>query len=109
MSNNAPIEVLVQVMVIGLASYRITIAFIFDEGPFMFFERIRSAVGVYDLGPDGQPELSSGRLFSCPACLGFWIVLIITLFVLNGVLMPVWVLFAAVGFQHFLSQRYLIS
>lgn len=102
------IHMLIQIVIIGLASYRITMAFVYDWGPFDAFDTLRGQLGVYDLDENGRPELTLGKMFGCPSCLGFWVTLVVLIFVLNGWLMTVWVLFAAAGIQHYLSQRYMI-
>lgn len=101
------LHMMVQIFIIGLASYRITVALVSDYGPFDVFEGLRIRAGAYDLGADGRPELTSGKLFGCYSCLGFWVTMIILIFVLNGWLMTIWILFAAAGIQHYLSQRYM--
>lgn len=63
-----------------LIAYRITGLFVHDYGPANVMETIRLRAGVYRIGVDGRPETEIGRLLSCAHCTGFWVSLIVTLF-----------------------------
>ncbi len=57
-----------------LATWRVTSLFVFEEGPFEVFERIRYAAGVYFLDPDTQrPVGMFGKLLECFWCTSFWV------------------------------------
>lgn len=63
----------------GLACYRLARLITKESGPFDVFHYLRSAVGVYDFGADGRPQSSLGKLFDCPYCTGVWVALILAL------------------------------
>jgi hypothetical protein len=63
----------------GLACYRLARIITKEAGPFDAFHQLRSAVGVYDFGANGQPQSTLGKLFDCPYCTGVWVALILVL------------------------------
>ncbi len=60
------------------ATFRLARLLARDEGPAGVFEKLRTALGAYDYGPEqddaGQPmaRTSLGRLMVCPHCLGVY-------------------------------------
>jgi hypothetical protein len=64
---------LIKLVIASLACYRIAQLFVFDDGPFCVFDRIRIWVGRYDYGADGKSQTGLGRLLSCPYCVGLWL------------------------------------
>lgn len=75
-----------RVLVGVLACYRLTQLVTIDDGPFDMFKRLRIVAGVYDRGPKGQPQRMLGKLYGCPWCMGVWVAVVITYFVLNSFL-----------------------
>lgn len=70
---------LIDVILTGLASYRIAKMISTEYGPGDVFLHFRSKVGVYDLGKDGRPLTFWGKLFECPLCFGVWLALALML------------------------------
>lgn len=62
--------------------FRIAELFTVDDGPFDCFLRLRTWAGVYDLDESGRIKSNLGRLMDCPFCIGIWVALALTLFVL---------------------------
>lgn len=65
----------VDVLIIGLASWRIASLLVTEEGPGLVFMRLRTMVGVLE----GPGEQSSGFLplvFSCIWCMSIWTTLL---------------------------------
>lgn len=65
----------VDVLIIGLASWRLASLLVNEEGPGLIFMRLRSRVGVRE----GPGEQSSGFLplvFSCMWCMSVWTTLL---------------------------------
>lgn len=64
-----------QMILIGLASWRMAHLLTFEEGPGLIFMRLRTAVGV----KEGPGEQSSGFFplaFSCMWCMSVWTTLL---------------------------------
>lgn len=59
---------LVTVVICGLAGWRIASLFLFEEGPFSVFEKIRRLVGV----KPGPIEGFLPTLFTCIYCFSLW-------------------------------------
>lgn len=59
----------------AFATYRVAQLVTLDEGPFSIFENLRTAAGVYDRGPNGEPISIQGRMFGCPYCIGLYVAL----------------------------------
>lgn len=67
-----------QLLINSLASYRLTRLITKESGPMDAFHWLRSWVGVYDVGADGRPITTTGKLFDCPYCTGIWVALFFT-------------------------------
>lgn len=65
-----------------LASYRLTAALVYDEGPWSALLWLRVKLGAYDLASNGLPRTRLGRLISCPHCVGVYTALLVALLVL---------------------------
>lgn len=62
-----------QIVITGLASFRLTNLISKEAGPWDVFVIFRSWAGVYDIGPDKKPIGFLGKMIECPFCLGIWI------------------------------------
>lgn len=60
-----------------LAVYRLARLIAIEEGPAGIFMRLRTALGAYDYGENGEPETNLGRGIGCPLCVGVWVALLI--------------------------------
>lgn len=69
-----------------LAAWRISCLFVYEDGPFDVFQRIRDAVGIhYDEFGSIVADGFLASLFSCMYCLSIWVGLfIVLLFVFMG-------------------------
>lgn len=70
---------LLTILIVGLASFRLTRLITSEYGPGDIFLNFRAWAGVYDLGKDGRPSTFFGKLVYCPMCLGMWISLALLL------------------------------
>lgn len=64
---------LIRLVIVGLASWRVASLLVQEVGPFSIFWRIRKALGLEDPGP--QPEGLRGELYalwSCAWCMSIW-------------------------------------
>lgn len=77
-------EPTLRVLVGVFACYRLTQLITIDDGPFDMLKGLRIAAGVYDRGPKGKPKRMLGKLYGCPWCMGVWIAVVITYFVVNS-------------------------
>lgn len=69
---------LVQVLVIGLAAWRLSALLVYEDGPFRIFERFRTLIGI---DPNGG-VISSGflpQLFTCIYCTSVWVAVLMWL------------------------------
>lgn len=68
---------IVQLLLIGLAAWRLTALVSYERGPFDIFLRMRSALG-FEHGDNGEPtawpDKTLTKMLACPWCLGLWIV-----------------------------------
>lgn len=75
-----------RILLAVFAVYRLAYMISREEGPYYriwdrgegdphigLFETLRIKLGVYDLGPDGQPEKNLARWVLCPLCVGVWL------------------------------------
>lgn len=89
-----------------LAVYRLAYLIALEEGPAEIFVRLRTALGAYDYGENGEPTTNLGRGISCPLCVGMWVALLIAPLVLWpspwGVMLLTWLGLA--GGQMLLAQ-----
>jgi len=93
---------LFDLVVLGLATYRVARLITVDEGPAQVFFRLRYRMGVYDLGENGQPASAWGRAFECPHCIGVYVALVLwLLYPLPGGAVVIDIL-AIAGLQSFL-------
>lgn len=58
-----------------LASFRLTWTMIYEDGPFDAIMRLRTALGAYDLGENGEPETGIGRFLTCSYCVSRFVAL----------------------------------
>jgi hypothetical protein len=59
----------------GLATYRLARLLTQEDGPFEVCLRLRVLLGAYDYGDTGEPSSFTGKLISCPYCVGIWVAL----------------------------------
>lgn len=92
-----------KLVLLSLACYRLAQLFVFDEGPFNIFDRIRILAGAYDYDSQGRAKTNLGRLINCPYCVGIWVALPLGIMV-SGIswYIPLW-WFAIAGGQAFLQ------
>lgn len=68
-----------EAVLIGLAAWRLTALLSYERGPFDVFLRFRQLLG-FDHNEKGEPESWPGntlaRTFSCPWCLGLYMVVV---------------------------------
>jgi len=62
-----------------LATYRLARLLAWEDGPARIFFRLRTRLGAYDYGPDGNAVTSLGELAGCPYCQGIYIALVLAL------------------------------
>lgn len=67
-----------------LACYRLTQLITIDDGPFNAFTQLRTLAGVYDRGSNGRPKRMLGKLYGCPWCMGVWVAVVVTYFVVHS-------------------------
>jgi hypothetical protein len=72
---DASSALLIPFVLLVLACYRVARFIVTDDGPWRFMLRIRTRLGVYDLGENGRPRSMLGEMFSCPYCIGLWVAL----------------------------------
>jgi len=75
-----PVPNLPELLVGGLAVWRVSALISYERGPFAVFQRIRSAAGI-DHFDDGRPDTDNvrgevGKLLACTWCLSPWIGLV---------------------------------
>lgn len=63
----------------SFATFRLAELVAVDDGPGDVLLWMRARLGAYDLGEDGQPETSIGRMVICPYCLGIYFAGLLTL------------------------------
>ena len=73
------VDVLAQLVIIGLAAYRLARFVAVDYGPFDIFFRLRTWAGAYDYGADGRAVTALGRGIGCIHCVGPWAVVAVFL------------------------------
>jgi len=56
----------------AFACFRLAQLLAHDEGPDGVFLKLRTRMGCYDYGANGQPKRAVGRFLKCPYCLGVW-------------------------------------
>jgi hypothetical protein len=61
------------VVLLGLATWRISSLLVNEDGPFYMFHRLRQWMGVYEAGEMRQTAL----LFSCVWCMSVWVALVV--------------------------------
>lgn len=67
------------ILVLGLASWRLSHALVNEVGPFRIFSRIRKLAGITN-DDDGYPLSWSGdNLLSCVWCTSFWVTILLYL------------------------------
>ena len=63
-------------LILSLAVYRISALFVYDDGPFDLFQRLRLKVGIlyYDSGEIIEESYKGwAKLFSCIWCMSVWL------------------------------------
>ena len=90
---------------LGLATYRFTSLVSKEAGPFDMFVHFRSWAGVYDIGPDGKPLSFTGKMVECPYCFGIWMAILLTLLPKNRFTKWLILMLAVAGIQTFLQDR----
>jgi len=67
----SPLE---QVLLLGLAVWRVSYMLAREEGPFAMFVRLRQALGAREVMPGlWQADNTPGKLILCPLCLSVWL------------------------------------
>lgn len=69
------------IVIVALAGYWSAYVIANLDGPFDIFHLLRMRFQAYDLGHDGLPQTSMGKLLTCPVCLGFYTCLVFLLLV----------------------------
>ena len=67
---------LVDVVVLGLAAWRIGSLVHYERGPYRAFQRLRERLGIAHNGdgePIAWPDTESGRLLACLDCGSVWV------------------------------------
>lgn len=89
----------------SFACFRLSELITVDDGPGDILLQIRTRLGAYYLGEDGQPVTSIGRGIICPYCIGIWLAFFIAFAVapLDWRLLLWWLAIAggAAFLQHF--------
>lgn len=67
------VQSLIEILICGLAVWRVTSLLVYEDGPFEIFVKLRAAAGVYDLGEDGKPSSFFGGLLNCFPCTSIWL------------------------------------
>jgi len=63
-----------ELIVMALATYRISSLLVHEEGPFNVFGRFRTLLGIYwDQYSEPQANNMIGRAFTCVWCLSLWV------------------------------------
>jgi hypothetical protein len=70
---------LITFIIYALAVYRLTQLVIYDEGPYSIFDRIRMTLRIHERND------WIGRGLTCPACVSFWIGLLLAALSARGV------------------------
>lgn len=73
------LEHLIEIILAAFATFRVAEMISIDEGALSVFLKFRIAVGVYDIGENGEPRTNAARLVNCPYCVGVWIAFIMAL------------------------------
>lgn len=63
---------MLNLLLIGLAAFRVGRLVAFEAGPGDIFIKLRALAGAYDYGIAGLPVTSLGRGITCPYCVGTW-------------------------------------
>ena len=53
--------------------FRLAELLVLDDGPWDVFLKLRTWLGVYNLGIDDRPSSNLGRIFECVYCLGIYL------------------------------------
>lgn len=81
---------MLELIILGLATWRISYMLVGEQGPYNIFEKLRHKVGVEYLD-DGTPYIRNtwGELFTCMWCMSIWIGAI--LFIVDALTGGAWV------------------
>ena len=60
-------------VVLALATWRLSSLISAEEGPYNIFGRFRIMIGIHYIGNGVDAETELGKLFSCTWCLSIWI------------------------------------
>lgn len=96
---------MVELLRLGLATYRLTSLVVKEAGPFDMFVHFRSWAGVYDIGSDGKPLTVFGKMVECPYCFGLWMAILLTLLPENRYTKWFTIVLAVAGIQTFLQDQ----
>lgn len=104
----------IKLILAAFAIYRVSQFITIDDGPADIFVKLRTLFGVYDLGPNGRPKTSLGKLFECSYCIGVWVAVPFGIWALfpipvtwSGAILPISVcvtVLALAGMQAFLES-----
>lgn len=96
---------LVDLLVLGLASFRLSSLIALEEGPLSVFIKVRAELGAYDYDDQGRVKTSLGRGISCPYCVGVYIAALLYVAYKVRWLKPIVQVFAVAGVQAALQDR----
>lgn len=88
---------LTNLLIVALATFRLSRMVAYEEGPWSMFVRIRALCRAYDVDLDNEPVYALGRWITCPLCVGVPIGLVFLTFMLFPFLTLITYLFAALG------------
>ena len=70
-----------RILLASFAGFRLVELFVYDDGPFDVFKRFR--IFIMERASDGGSlDKNLYKLFTCPHCLGLWIAIFVSMFVL---------------------------
>jgi len=85
------------IIIAGLATYRLAQLVVIDHGPFDIFEKLRLKIRILAGNKRNAFTLSLAELFECVYCVGIWIALGLTLLINHDNFFLTW--FAIAGLQ----------
>lgn len=68
----------VELLLLALFVWRVSSLFVYEDGPYMIFERLRHLVGIHHDSTTNETwcENEFGKLFECIYCISIWIAFI---------------------------------
>lgn len=96
---------MIDLLVLGLASYRLSSLVSLEEGPFSMFIKLRAELGAYDYNAQGKARSAVGRGISCPYCVGVYMAALLYVAYKVRWLKPIIHVFAIAGIQAAFQDR----